>query len=205
VPTSAICISHDPGAGGEALAGLLAQRLGFRVVDQEIVALAAERADLQPEDLASVERRKSFLQRLVDDMGRVGEGELFAGIPIVYPDENLLRQRIRQAIEETADEGGVVIVAHAASFALAGRPDVLRVLVTASPAQRAKRLASDEALDAKHADKAVATHDANRADYLKRFYGVAHERPYHYDLVISTDTIPVSAAADIVAAAAASR
>ena len=43
-----------------------------------------------------------------------------------------LRNLIRMAIEETAERGNVVIVAHAASHALAGRYDVLRVLVTAS-------------------------------------------------------------------------
>ena len=43
-----------------------------------------------------------------------------------------LRAYIREAIEETAGHGKAVIVAHAASHALAGRQDALRVLVTAS-------------------------------------------------------------------------
>ena len=49
------------------------------------------------------------------------------------PDKNSLRALIRQSVNETADEGNVVIVSHAASYALADRGNVLRVLVTASP------------------------------------------------------------------------
>ena len=50
-----------------------------------------------------------------------------------------LRELIRSAIEEIADAGQVVIVAHAASHALAARSDVLRVLVTASLTRHAAR------------------------------------------------------------------
>ena len=48
-----------------------------------------------------------------------------------------LRVLIRETIEQTAAQGNVVIVAHAASHALPQRSDALRVLVTASPETRA--------------------------------------------------------------------
>ena len=44
--------------------------------------------------------------------------------------------------------------------------------------------------------------DTNRADYIKRFYGIGSEQPTHYDVVINTDRItPEQAAALIVQAA----
>jgi cytidylate kinase len=45
--------------------------------------------------------------------------------------------------------------------------------------------------------------DAARADYLKRFYGVAHELPTHYDLVVNTDRLSSDQAASLLAHAAA--
>jgi len=82
-----------------------------------------------------------------------------------------------------------VIVSHAASYALAGRRNVLRVLVTASPETRRGRLVV-EGLDEKQAAKSIDANDAGRAAYLKRFYGIAEELPTHYDLVINTDRVP---------------
>ena len=79
---------------------------------------------------------------------------------------------------------------------------MLRVLVTASPETRARRLAEARTLDLKDARKAITDADTARADYLRRFYGVEAELPTHYDLVVNTDTLSVEQAADLVARAA---
>jgi len=95
----------------------------------------------------------------------------------------------------------VVIVSHAASYALGGNLDVLRVLVTASPATRADRLAQ-AAIEGKKAAKLIAESDAARAAYVKRFYGVGDELSTHYDIVLNSDSLPIELMSDLVARAA---
>jgi cytidylate kinase len=95
-----------------------------------------------------------------------------------------------------------VIVAHAASFALAGRPDLLRVLITAPPEVRARRLAAENGTDEAGGEKLVQESDAARTAYLKSFYGVATELPTHYDVVINTGGISAADAAEVVVTAA---
>jgi cytidylate kinase len=48
------------------------------------------------------------------------------------------------------------------------------------------------------AARAVKRSDADRADYLKRFYRVSDELPTHYDLVINTDKVAPEHAARLV-------
>ena len=97
-----------------------------------------------------------------------------------------------------------MIVAHAASYALGKRSDVLRVLLTGSPAVRAGRLASSGVKNPADASREIRESDVARADYLKRFYQVERELPEHYDLVISTDMLtPLQAAGIVVVAAGA--
>jgi cytidylate kinase len=115
------------------------------------------------------------------------------------PAEEDVRALIRHAIEEIAARGRVVIVAHAASHALGRRPDILRVLVTASPETRVERLALLETADAA---KAIRDSDRERDQYLRRFYGVRDESPLHYDLVVNTDTLAAELAAAVIVAAA---
>ena len=181
------------GAGGEEVGRLVAGRLGYGYVDEEIVARAAQRGDISPEDVADAERRKSVLRRLLEEMGKGSGAETYGLAPATaggdIPED--VRALIREAIEETAARGNVVIVAHAASFALAGRDEVLRVLVTASPETRAARFQGS-----------LKESDAARADYLRRFYGVAAELPTHYDLVINTDVLAAEQAAELIALAA---
>jgi cytidylate kinase len=107
---------------------------------------------------------------------------------------------IREAIEQAAARGDVVIVAHAASHVVAG-PDALRVLVTASPDRRATRLAELEGIRADEARK-IKDADTGRRDYLKSFHGVDQEAPTHYDLVLNTDVLQIDEAARVIARAA---
>ena len=113
-----------------------------------------------------------------------------------------MRALIQKSIQETAERGEVVIVSHAASYALSGNVDVLRVLVTASPETRAVRAAQGDSVDGKKAAKLIADSDAARAAYVKRFYGVGDELSTHYDLVLNSDSLSIELMSDLVARAA---
>jgi cytidylate kinase len=109
---------------------------------------------------------------------------------------------IEQVLRETAAQGDVVIVGHAASIPLAGTSGVLRVLVTAPAETRIGRLAQAEGMDAGKARKALRHSDDERRSYLRRFYSVDEERPDRYDLVVSTESVTYEAAARTIVAAA---
>lgn len=202
----AVCISRAIWVGAEEIASEVAKQLGFRYVDEEIINLAAQRRNLSPGVVADAERRKSFLAQLLADISRGGVGELInyipgqRALPTASDDERVL---IQEAIRETANEGNVVIVAHAASYALGSRKDVLRVLVTGSPFARANRwLASSGGKSPREAEETIEGSDEARAHYLKRFYNVERESPDHYDLCISTDKIGGKQAIDMIVSAA---
>ena len=199
----AICISRATGANGEVVGQEVAERLGFQYVDEEVISEAAAWADLDPAFVADVERKKSFVDRL---LGTTGEAGSAPRLPTsvegtrTLPSDAELRQMITAAIASFVQRGSVVIVAHAASFAVGGG-DVLRVLVTASGKTRAKRIMAEQGLNGREAERAIKASDAGRANYLKRFYGVDQELPTHYDVVVNTDVLTAADAANIIAAA----
>jgi cytidylate kinase len=203
-----VCISASDGAGGEEIAPLVARRLGLRLVDEQIVARAAEEAGVEAAVVAGVEERRSLIERLLEQLPATAAAAPVAGyVPLAYvepgPAGDQLRGLIRSAIEEIADRGEAVIVSHAASLALGGREGVLRVLITGSEDVRRARLCEQQGLSEREGGKLVARGDANRADYFKRFYKVGEERPTHYDLVLNTDRLSPEEAAEIVVHAAA--
>jgi len=190
--------------GADAIASDVAKGLGFRVVDEEIVARAAQRRNLSPAEVASVERRKSLLASLVEEIGDSGADVInFIANPKVPAATDDMRQLIREAIMETAEEGNVVIVAHAASYALARRKGVLRVLVTGSEFGRVNRwLPSSGGKSPREATEIIRESDAARANYLKRFYDVKTESPQDYDITLSIDTLPPERISELILHAA---
>jgi cytidylate kinase len=201
-----VCISAIDGARGEEVAPQVAKELGFRLVDEEIIRTAAQEAGVDASQVAEVEKRRSLAIRLLDSLGTSTSLSTFAMAGYVpameSPAESDLRGLIRTAIEELAQRGEAVIVAHAASMALGDRSDVLKVMLTASDGARQSTLAEQRGLDEKAARKEVERGDANRADYLKRFYGISHESPADYDLVLNTDRLGSDGAVRLIVQAA---
>ena len=210
-----VCISQVTAAGGEAVGRMVAESLGFRYVDEEVVSTAAARAGIDPDALLSIEHHKGFLTRLLEAIAAPpAEAESYfrpasrreyypagATPPALSFEEG--RRLIQDAIVELARQGRVVIVAHAASFALASERGVLRVHVTASAKTRVERLWIPNKLVSEddHA-KTIAESDRRRAKYLAMFYEIERELPTHYDLVVNTDALAVERAVAAVVAVA---
>jgi cytidylate kinase len=213
VSSTVICISASDGANAEEVATAVSEALGFRVISEEIVGRAAAEAGVDQETIEDVEQRKTALMKVLERMAlwgaadpqfvlssdaQITAGMIGVGLPYSAgaprPSEEL-RGLIRSAIDEFMAAGDVVLLAHAASQSLAGRDDVLRVFVTASPPTRSARLSESLQVDGKEAHSLVKKGDAGRADYLKRFYGIQHELPTHYDIVVNTDSLTTEEAA----------
>ncbi|MDA8046330.1 MAG: cytidylate kinase-like family protein [Actinomycetota bacterium] len=184
-----VCISSQDGAHAREVSRRVAEALGFRLIDEDIIADAAVEAGVDKDTVADVERRKSAIGRLMEKMaaGAVASAPVPPGGGMGPPASDELRKAIRSAIDESATSGNAVLVSHAASYALADRSDVLRVLVIASEKTRRDRIAAERGVDDAEAGRMLKRSDAGRADYLKRFYGVGEEQPVHYDLVVNTD------------------
>ncbi|HEY3551137.1 MAG TPA: cytidylate kinase-like family protein [Gaiellaceae bacterium] len=201
---SVVCVSHSTGSGGDEIGKRVAEQLGYLYVDEDIVARAAAAGGLEPGEVADEERRKSYATRVLETLAE-GGGDAWtlaatAGMEVVRPAD--VRALIRETVVQTAARGNVVIVAHAASHAVGPGPQMLRVLVTASPETRAKRVAETERLDEAQAARTIKDSDAGRRDYLKRFYSVDPESPTDYDVVVNTDHLSTEQAAEIVLRAA---
>ena len=200
----AVSISRTLGAHGEEVGRLVATELGFRYVDNEIINKAAERAGVSPEAVASNEKTQPLLTRILDAIAKAPVEPEMMVAQATHPVNltSAYEDLIEQVIVETAQQGDVVILAHGASIPLAKVASVLRVLVTASEAVRAERVAADQGLDAKAAAKACEESDKERERYFERIYELNRELPTHYDLVINTDALTTEQAAHIITTAA---
>lgn len=199
----AIALSQVDGAGGESIGHGLADRLGFMYLSEAVVARVASDQGLDTATVAEAERRKSFVERLAQATAFGGVDGIATGASLFAVDQtDAILGFIREAVRDAADRGDVVLVGHAASYACADRPDVLRVCVTASLASRVARVSAAQEIGEKDALKLLRQSDAGRLGYLKRVYGVDGESPTDYDVVVNTDRLGSDVAVDAVLALA---
>lgn len=209
-----VCISRTDGGLGEEVGRLVAKRLRFQYVDEQVIERAARLAQVDPGLVAAVEKRQPLLRSLLSKLSLASQlvepAALTAGVPWfsmspesardrAKPDD--LRALIQAAIHEVAANGSAVIAAHAASMTLASRLDVLRVLVTASVETRTRRLAETRGITPAEAAALIADGDRNRHNYFRRFHDIAAELPTHYDVVVNTDVLDAEHAAEVIVCA----
>ena len=204
--TRVVSISRTLAAGGEQISEQVADQLGFRYIDDEIISRAAEKEGVSPDTVEKVEHSRSLILRIVEGMSSPGSDMGY--FPSVSSDEpisqspDFYQRVISEVIHETAAQGEVVIVAHGASIPLANMDGLLRVFITASPTVRVERHMSEANVDERQAKRAIEHSDRERQNYFRRFYDLRQELPTHYDLVVNTDRIEVAEAAKVIVMAA---
>jgi len=195
-----VTVSRQMGAGGGEVARRVADALGFRVVDNELINRVAERAGLPPGEVADREERApGFVERLVRALSRSAP-ELLSEPPdrLPEPEEKSLVLVTEKVVAEVAAEGRVVLVGRAAPAVLSGSHDALHVKIVAPLASRIARIAERDGVNAREAEGRVRESDANRARYLSHHYQLDWNDPANYHMVLNTAPLGLDGATDII-------
>ena len=151
------------------MARLVADRLGWTVVDSGSIDRVARKAGLAPEVVAEREERvPTFVERLARALVAVPEEVAVPPTPLTDLDEAGLVRVTEAVVAEIAAQGKVVLVGRAAVAVLARVPGALHVLLVAPLAFRSKVVMEREKVDEKEAHKRIAETDARRARGITR-------------------------------------
>ena len=194
-----VTVSRQFGAGGSEVARRVAQALGWRLVDNEVIDQVAREAGLPPEEVAQKEERApGFLERLTRTLGRAVP-ELFPqpAEKVPEPEEARLVRVTERVVAKLAAGGPAVIVGRAAPAVLSHQ-NALHVKVVAPKVYRLRvameRLGADEAT----ARRKLEELDAGRARYHKEYYGRDWHDPANYHLVLNTEALGLDGAAEVI-------
>src|SRR5262244_2194316 len=171
---SIVTISHEMGAGGPEIGQQLAERLGYRYVDQELISDASHRYGLLEEKLSHLDESKPSLFERFD-----AETRRYITV-------------IQTALLEFAEHDNVILQGRGGQWLLRGIPHVLRIRVIAPLEQRVKHWirrtaeTTGETPNQRHAADFVRRDDAEKAGRMRYLYEVDIADPNLYDIVINT-------------------
>src|ERR1700735_4956902 len=121
-----ITISREYGASGRAVTRGLAERLGYRLLDEDLPVVVAARLGTSPEMVEGIEYRQvGFGQRLLRSLS-TAMPEAFQPAPEVEDLHAETHREIERLIHEAADAGNVIVVGRGGNDLLGARPGVLR-------------------------------------------------------------------------------
>lgn len=183
------------------MAKLVAQRLGWTLVDNDLVDRVAARAGLTPKEVADQEETApGLLEKIVRALAASSQEILTpASAESLRPmEEPRLVHITEKVVEELAAEGRVVLVGRAATAVLAGTHDAIHVRLVAPKAHRIEVVAAREGIDAAAAEAAIDKTDANRARYHREYYKREWSDPAQYHMTLNTGVLGYENAADLI-------
>ncbi len=199
---SAVTISREYGSGGGEIASRLVKRLGWTLIDHQIVANVAQRLGMTHEEAqARDERGAGLVARVLDAfLTTAPEGPVQPGdIPTNSAD--LYHETVCQVIEEAVRTRHVVIVGRGAQALLQDRQDVLHVRVVAPLEMRIEYVSRREGLSESEARARIHAKEQGRDRYLQTHYGRNPHDPQLYDLSVNTRGTSLDGAVDLLLAA----
>lgn len=181
-----ITISREWGAGGETVARILADRLGWRLVDKFLIDQIAKLAKVDPETAGYYDERvdpwfhglmKTLWVGGYEGVASSVEGEAF--------DADAMVALLRRVLLDAAGIGQCITVGRGGQCILRDRPNVFHVSLYAPLQDKIERMRHRVPDEAEIAEIAAET-DRQRGIFIRRYFDVDWQDRHLYDLMINT-------------------
>ena len=201
-----ITISREVGSGGRTIGRKLAEKLGVRFSDKELIDSLQAKFNLSPK---SIEELKGKKKRWMDDFIQMVAPVPMSGL-LVNGDSDYISEyntslnvndvfeAEKEILKGIADEGSCVIAGRSGFFVLKDRPNKVDVLITASRENRIARIMSKQGLSREKAQDVIETVDNARDNYVLRYTGQSRYDARNYHIVLNMDYLTEDKAVDII-------
>ena len=193
-----ITIGRQSGSGGKEIGQKIAERLGVKCYDKELLAMAAKESGLCEELFETHDEKptKSFLYSLVMDsysFGYTSPG--YMDMPINH--KVFLAQF--DTIKALADKESCVIVGRCADYALEGYPNMVSVFITGDDDAKIKRLAERNNVTEAKAKEIMMKTDKERSSYYNYYSSKKWGRADSYDYCLNSSVLGIDGTVELIA------
>jgi hypothetical protein len=185
-PIRVITVEREYGSHGGEFAHDLAERLGWKLLDAELVAGAARAAGVPEEQAARFDDRldpwyyrygKVFWQDSMYSTSGPCDDQIF--------DCERMYSLIQNEILDAAKGGNCVLVGRGSAFALAGRPGCFHLFVYATMAAKREWFERSFPGHSQRAEQEIIAADKRRAAVIKRFFNLDWCARGHYHMLLN--------------------
>ncbi len=184
-----ISIGRQHGSGGREIARLLAQELGIKCYDKEIVDEAAKHSDFSRDLINAYDEKR--MSAFMLHAGGYGLNENFRlNMQVVSAQFD--------AIREIASKGDCIFVGRCADYILRDRSDLVSVFILGDMDERLKCLERRQGLDEAAARKKIKEVDKDRSSFYKYYSDQVWGDAQNYDLCINSSRLGVEGTVKVI-------
>lgn len=191
-----ITISREFGSGGHSIGQMVADLLGYKFYDRELVNKVAQRSGFSPEFIEENGEYASARHSLLFSLAMANQHS----VEVLSIQDKLYIEQTR-IIEELAEEGRCVIVGRCADYVLRDRKDCLNVFIHSDMESRSRRVLEKYGKTSKSIEKRLAEKDQKRKVYYRNYTGRVWGQAQNYDICLNSGVLGLEACAKIIAEA----
>ena len=187
-----ITISREFGSAGHEIGKAVAQKLGFKFYDKELIKLTSEQSGFTETYIRQHEQKlaHALLYQLYETN--------YAYINERKPPLDALFLVQSKIIRDISETQSCVIVGRCANFVLKDQPDCLHVFIHADKDFRIQRIRKEFKLDKESATREIEETDLERANYCKHFTGKHWKDAANYDLTLDSSLLGIEKSIQII-------
>ena len=199
-----ITLSRQLESGGDEIARLLCEKLGYQYFDKNAMIKVGEEMGLAASVIQSAVDfkpvAKSLLERWFGSTQRLTGGDPSSWTFSARLDalQDLTIANLMDIINAGYQKGNVVIVGRGGMAALQDKADVLHVRILAPQDLRVKRLMKHEKLTQEEAEKRIRERDLSDVEWIHRYFGLDSHEPSLFDIIINTAKYTPAQAVDLI-------
>ncbi len=181
-----ITVSREYGSGGRYVGRLIADKLGIKFYDKEIITKLAEVTGLSEEYIENNEQKR--------DASAILNNGFYMGLD--NADELFVKET--ELIKELAAKESCVIIGRCADFILKDEKNVIKVFVYSGMEDKIKRATQIYGYEEEKAKKEIERIDKLRANHYKHYTDKDWKDFNNYDICINSDLLGVEKSADVI-------
>ena len=179
-----ITIAREYGSGGRYVGRLVAQKLGIKFYDKDIMVKLAEETGLSLDYIESNEQKRDNIANISSNI---------AGLTT---QDNLYLEESK--LIKSLSSSSCVIIGRCADDILKDEKNILKVFIYSDMDDKIKRVTTHYNIDKKNALKEIKRINKLRSNHYKHYTGKNWGMPDNYDLCINSDLLGVEKTAEII-------
>mgnify|MGYP000823719788 CR=1 FL=1 len=193
-----INIGRQLGSGGRTVGEIIARRLGVKLYDKELINLAARESGICSEffEKADEKESRSVLSTMIGYLRSPFAGDC-GGVTSVLSNDALFKIQ-SDVIRDVAERESCIFVGRCADYILREHPRRVDVFISASEADRIRRICARTGCTADEARAQMERGDARRAGYYNYYSSKTWGAAATYHLCVSTSPLGDEGTADFI-------
>ncbi|NLV24916.1 MAG: cytidylate kinase-like family protein [Deltaproteobacteria bacterium] len=203
-----ITISRQLGAGAITIGKLVAKKLGYKMVDEEIMQMIAKEVQVSVDSVQDIaikvgtegyldrfrlrnqigafrkEYRKGFVRETLEEKSGYIDGKVYLEL-------------LHKVLPILAERDNAVIIGRGGQYILANHPNTLHVFLMADLEIRIKNMMAEYQLDYKQAQLFVEKLSQRRLHLYRYFNDIDYDRPELYDVVFNMNRLKMEEVAEL--------